>query len=180
MDKLDNFNSSSSKIETASNRQDLSNTTKVKYVEETIETTTENLQKLIKKELTPKTSNALETTICGLIIKQMLEHPTRTAIIDGELEIDYKDLIKRAGEVAGALKNRGVKPKSLVGVCMERSWELVAVLIGVMQAGCAYVPLDPAYPQARIQYMLTNSRAVAAIVDTAKTATLCSGVHELL
>ncbi len=164
MGKLDNFNSSSSEIETARNRQDLSNTTEVKYAEETIGTATQDL----------------ETTISGLIVKQMLAHPKRTAIIDGETNIGYENLLKRASEVAGELQNRKVQPGSLIGVCMNRSWELVAALIGVMQAGCAYVPLDPAYPQDRVQYMLEHSRAVAAIVDTDSTANLCSGVYELL
>jgi len=121
-----------------------------------------------------------KTTISELIAKQMLTHPERIAIIDGETKIDYKSLIKRANEVAGALKNRKIQPQSLVGVCMKRSWELVATLLGVLQAGCAYVPLDPAYPQDRIKYMLTNSRAVAAIVDTKNAANLCSEVPELL
>lgn len=164
MGKSDNFNSSSSEIETAINRQNFSNTTGEKYAETTIDST----------------NQAEETTICALIRKQMLQHPTRKAIIDGTKEIHYQELMKRASEVAGELKNSGVKPTSLVGVCMERSWELVAALIGIMQAGCAYVPLDPAYPKDRIQYMLTHSRAVAAIVDTDKTANVCSGANQLL
>ncbi|WP_299460898.1 amino acid adenylation domain-containing protein [uncultured Microscilla sp.] len=122
----------------------------------------------------------LETTICGLIVKQQLAHPTKIAIIDGETNIDYKQLIKRANEVAGELKNRGIKPGALVGVCMHRSWELVAALIGVMQAGAAYVPLDPAYPQDRVRYMLEHSRAMATIVDNAHTADLCGGEGELI
>lgn len=121
-----------------------------------------------------------EATICGLIKKQMLTHPQQIAIIDGKQHIDYQLLMKKASEVAGELKNRGVTRGSLVGVCMNRSWELVAALIGVMQVGCAYVPLDPAYPKDRIKYMLTNSKAKAAIVDTENTANLCNEVEELL
>ncbi len=143
-------------------------------------TLTQNSQKQRKKEQTQKASNPIETTISGLIAKQMLAHPERVAIIDGETHIDYKKLMKQSNEVAGELLSRKIQPGSLVGVCMNRSWELVATLIGVMQAGCAYVPLDPAYPQDRIRYMLENSRAVAAIVDTDNTANLCNGVRELI
>lgn len=121
-----------------------------------------------------------EITICGLIKKQMFAYPERIAIIDGELNINYELLMKKASEVAGELKNRGVASGALVGVCMSRSWELVAALIGVMQAGCAYVPLDPAYPKDRIKYMLANSNAKAAIVDTENTANLCNEVEELI
>ncbi len=122
----------------------------------------------------------LGETVCGLIAKQMLEHPERVAIIDGETKIDFNRLMKRASAIAGELESRGVEPGSLVGVCMNRSWELVAALIGVMRAGCAYVPLDPAYPQDRVRYMLEHSRAVAAIVDGDSSANLCKGVRELV
>lgn len=179
-DKLDRFNSGSSEDEIASNRQNMLNAAGVKHAEEIIGMTARDLQKLMEKELAQKAGDDLETTICGLIVKQMLEHPERVAIIDGETKIDYKSLMKRANEVAGELQSRGVEPGSLVGVCMNRSWELVAALIGVMQAGCAYVPLDPTYPQDRVRYMLEHSRAVAAIVDTDSTANLCNGVRELV
>ncbi|WP_298425679.1 amino acid adenylation domain-containing protein [uncultured Kordia sp.] len=119
-------------------------------------------------------------TICGLIKEQMLAHPERIAIVDGETNIEYQRLMKKVSEVAGELKNRGVKPGALVGICMNRTWELVATLIGVMQAGCAYVPLDPAYPKDRIKYMLAHSKAEAAIVDTDITANLCNEVRELV
>lgn len=138
------------------------------------------MDKLMEKELVQKTGNYLETTICGLIAKQMLAHPERIAIIDGDSKIDYKRLVNQAAEIAGELEHRRIAPGSLVGVCMSRSWELVATLIGVMQAGCAYVPLDPAYPKDRIRYMLSHSRAVAAIVDNDSTANLCNGVPDLL
>lgn len=177
---LDSFNSGVSKVEIASNRQRMLNAAGVKHAEEIIGMTAQDLQKLIEKKLAQKTDDNLEITICEQIAKQMLAYPERIAIIDGETKIDYKRLIKRANEVAGELKSRGVKPRSLVGVCMSRTWELVATLIGVMQAGCAYVPLDPAYPQDRVKYMLANSRAVAAIVDNDKAANLCSGIRELL
>ena len=129
---------------------------------------------------TNKGETDLAMSVCQLITKQMLQHPEQLAIVDGDTEIDYKRLISRANEIASELNNRKVKPGSLVGVCMHRSWELIATLIGVMRAGCAYVPLDPAYPQERIQYMLDHSCAVAAIVDGEGAARLCKGVAELV
>ncbi|GAA5020218.1 hypothetical protein GCM10011506_05250 [Marivirga lumbricoides] len=127
-----------------------------------------------------KQNKQSEETICTFIDKQALQYPERTALIDGETEINYKYLMKRAGAIAGELLARGVKPGSLVGVCMGRKWELAATILGVLQAGCAYVPLDPAYPRERVNYMLKHSGAVAAIVDTESTAELCSGVNELI
>ncbi|WP_219725999.1 amino acid adenylation domain-containing protein [Janthinobacterium sp. ROICE36] len=119
-------------------------------------------------------------TVWGLIEKQAQAHPKRTAIIDGVTEIDYERLVARAGAIAGELAMRGVAPGSLVGVCMSRTWELVATLAGVLRAGCAYVPLDPEYPPERVRYMLEHARAAVAIVDSEVRAALCSGVPKLL
>lgn len=119
-------------------------------------------------------------TVWGLIEKQAQAHPERTAILDGETAIDYERLTERARAIAGELVARGVEPRSLVGVCMSRTWELVAALVGVLRAGCTYVPLDPAYPRERVRYMLEHARAVAAIVDHERMAELCEGVPELV
>ena len=130
--------------------------------------------------ITPLDKVGVPSTICELIVQQGSAFPDRTAIIDGETRITYQQLLQRANAVAGELQHRGIAPGSLVGVCMHRTWELVAVLLGVMQSGNAYVPLDPAYPQDRVRYMLENSRAAAAMVDNEDTANLCAGVPELI
>lgn len=119
-------------------------------------------------------------TVWGLIEKQAQAHPEQTAIVDSETEIDYERLTERASAIAGELVARGVEPGSLVGVCMSRTWELVATLVGVLRAGCTYVPLDPAYPRERVRYMLDHARSVAAIVDHENMAELCEGVPELV
>ena len=119
-------------------------------------------------------------TVWGLIEKRARAHPEQTAIIDGETQIDYERLTARASAIAGELAARGVEPGSLVGVCMSRTWELVATLVGVLRAGCAYVPLDPLYPRERVRYMLEHARAAVAIVDGEKTAELCDGVPKLV
>lgn len=174
------FNSGSNEAEIASNRQIMLNEAGIIHAEEIIKMPARDLQEYIERHLTQKTGDDLESTICGLIVQQMLKNPAKIAIIDGETKISYQELLKRTSEVAGELKSRGVEPGSLVGVCMNRSWELIATLLGVMQAGCAYVPLDPAYPQDRVRYMLANSKAVAAIVDNESSADLCNEVRELV
>ncbi|MEM9557458.1 MAG: amino acid adenylation domain-containing protein [Acidobacteriota bacterium] len=114
----------------------------------------------------PRPTDGAPDTVWELIRGQAEAHPARTALIDGEREIDYARLIQRADAIAGELAARGVEPGSLVGVCMGRSWELVAALVGVLRASCAYVPLDPAYPRARLRYMLEHSRAAMLLVDS--------------
>ena len=119
-------------------------------------------------------------TVWELIEKQAQADPKQTAIVDRETEVDYERLTQRAGAIVSELVARGVEPGSLVGVCMSRTWELVATLVGVLRAGCAYVPLDPAYPRERVRYMLRHARAVGAIVDHESRAKLCEGVPKLV
>ncbi|WP_208543140.1 amino acid adenylation domain-containing protein [Marilutibacter alkalisoli] len=119
-------------------------------------------------------------TVWGLIEKRARAHPEQVAIVDGDAEIDYRRLTARASAIADELVERGVEPGTLVGVCMSRTWELVAAVVGVLRAGCAYVPLDPEYPRERVRYMLEDARAVAAIVDSEKGAELCGEVPWLV
>ncbi len=119
-------------------------------------------------------------TIYSLIVKQAQKKPQQTAIIDGKMKVSFDRLMKRSDGIAAELVLRGIEPGSLIGVCMSRSWQLIATLLGVLRAGCAYVPLDPDYPQERVHYMLEHSCAVAAIVENKDTARLCEGVGELI
>lgn len=132
----------------------------------------------------PRESNralkARTETVWGLIEARAREHPRRTAIIDGHTEIDYGRLTARASAIAGELAARGVEPGSLVGICMSRTWELVATLIGTLRMGCAYVPLDPTYPRERVRYMLEHAGAVCAVIDHDKAAELCRGGARLV
>lgn len=119
-------------------------------------------------------------TLDSMIFANAAAHPAKTAVIDGTTHIDYAQLVARASAVANALDAQGVSSGSLVGVCMQRGWRLVATLLGVLRAGCAYVPLDPGYPAERVRYMLEHSRAAAAIVDDDATAALCEGVERCI
>ncbi|WP_253864886.1 amino acid adenylation domain-containing protein [Prauserella halophila] len=118
--------------------------------------------------------------MCSLIDRWVRDHPGRTAVVDGDVEIDYASLSARADTVAQELLARGVAHGSLVGVCVARTWELVATLLGVLRAGCAYVPLDPTYPEARMRDILDHSGAAAVVVDDRDGAALCAGTAELV
>lgn len=118
----------------------------------------------------------VQQTVWSLFEAQAVAQPSRIAVIDGHDEIDRSRLRDDALVVAGALAARGVKPGALVGVCMRRSASLVATLLGVLRAGCAYVPLDPDYPRERVRYMLDHAQAAAVIVDDEAAEELCAGV----
>ncbi len=83
----------------------------------------------------------------------------RTAVVFQEHHLTYRALNQRANQLAHYLQSLGVGPETLVGLCIERSPEMVVGLVGILKAGGAYLPLDPDDPQARIVYMLEDSRA---------------------
>ncbi|MBV9927464.1 MAG: amino acid adenylation domain-containing protein [Acidobacteria bacterium] len=85
--------------------------------------------------------------------------PDAVAVISEEEQVTYAELNRRANRLARRLRELGVGPDVPVGVCVERSVEMVVGLLGVLKAGGAYVPLDPEYPQERLAFMLENTGA---------------------
>ncbi len=101
-------------------------------------------------------------TLHALIKEQVERTPEAVAVVfEGEV-MTYRELHHRAGALARRLRRLGVGPESLVAVAAERSLELVVALLGVLEAGAAYVPIDPSYPAERLAYMLDDSQAAAA------------------
>lgn len=86
-------------------------------------------------------------------------HADHLAIVADGRQITYQTLCEDAQKVAAGLQARGVRPGVPIGVCLHRTADLPAVLLGVLKAGAAYVPLDPAYPAARLQAMLDDANA---------------------
>ncbi|MGL5874898.1 MAG: non-ribosomal peptide synthetase [Xenococcaceae cyanobacterium] len=81
------------------------------------------------------------------------------AIVFEENKLTYLQLNERANQLAHHLQKLGVKPDTLVGICMERSLEVIVAILGILKAGAAYVPIDPKYPEERLAYMLEDSGA---------------------
>src|SRR5262249_8020011 len=71
--------------------------------------------------------------------------------------VTYAELDRRANRIASLLRARGVGPEARVGLCLPRSVELIAAILGILKAGAAYVPLDPTYPYERLEYMVRES-----------------------
>ena len=105
----------------------------------------------------------------ALFAAQAQRSPHAVAVVDGARTRSYEEIDTRSGELAHALRDRGVAPGSRVGVCSERSAEEVIAFLGVLKAGCAYVPLDPSHPPARLAAMLADAEA-AAVVTTPSAA----------
>lgn len=96
-------------------------------------------------------------TIPQLFSQQVLRCPDAVAVCQGDRHISFAELDHRAEALAAELVRHGAAPDCCVGLCVDRSPEMVIGLLAILKAGGAYVPLDPAYPPARLQFMLEDS-----------------------
>ncbi|NCR45500.1 MAG: amino acid adenylation domain-containing protein, partial [Microcystis aeruginosa SX13-01] len=99
----------------------------------------------------------VDKCIHQLFEEQVERTPDTVAVIFEEQELTYNELNCRANQLAHYLQSLGVKPDELVGICVERSLEMIVGLLGILKAGGAYVPLDPDYPLERISLMLEDA-----------------------
>ncbi|RPI05054.1 MAG: non-ribosomal peptide synthetase, partial [Zetaproteobacteria bacterium] len=97
---------------------------------------------------------------------QVARTPEAVAVVWADQTLSYGELNRRANQLAHHLQHLGVGPETLVGLCLERSPELVVGLLGILKAGGAYVPLDPTYPRDRLAFMLEDSRAAVLLTQT--------------
>jgi amino acid adenylation domain-containing protein len=95
--------------------------------------------------------------IPDLFHEQAARHPDAVALVHGDDLLTYRELDARANRLARHLRSLGAGPEAAVGICMERSPDLVAGMLGVLKAGGAYVPLDPNYPRERLSFMLRDT-----------------------
>jgi len=100
---------------------------------------------------------------------QVEQTPDAVAVIFNDESLTYRELNQRANQLAHFLRARGVGAESLVGICVERSLEMLVAVLGVLKAGAAYVPLDPNYPRARLNLMLADA-GVSLVLTQEKVA----------
>ncbi len=99
-------------------------------------------------------------------------YPANVAVDDGRERLTYAELDSRSAALAGKISAHGAGPGQLVGVLVDRSAQAMIAILGVLRAGAAYVPLDPAYPADRLQYMVSDS-GVDLLVGDPKVAADC-------
>ena len=104
-----------------------------------------------------------EKSLADLFQEQATKTPNADALVTAKDRLSYRELHQRAMALAKALHDLGIKREALVGICLERSWEMVAAILGTLRAGAAYVPMDPAYPQERLQFMMRDANAQVVI-----------------
>ncbi|MBO3750527.1 amino acid adenylation domain-containing protein [Streptosporangiaceae bacterium NEAU-GS5] len=102
---------------------------------------------------------AAAASVPELIAAAVARDPGATAVVCGTERLTYAQLDARAGRLAGALRDHGVRPGDMVGVCLPRSLEMIVALLAVWRAGGAYVPLDPEYPDERLAFLISDAGA---------------------
>ncbi|AZC32355.1 Non-ribosomal peptide synthetase [Pseudomonas chlororaphis subsp. piscium] len=109
----------------------------------------------------------VERCLHQLIEEQVQRTPQASALVFAERELSYAQLDARANQLAHLLREQGVGPDVLVGICVERSIEMVVGLLAILKAGGAYVPLDPEYPLDRLAYMIEDSGIALLLTQSA-------------
>ncbi|MBG1270576.1 non-ribosomal peptide synthetase, partial [Nostoc sp. WHI] len=100
-----------------------------------------------------------------LFEEQVERTPDAVAVVFADQQLTYRELNARANQLAHYLQTLGVKPDVLVGICVERSLEMLVGVLGILKAGGAYVPLDPDYPQERLSFMLSDAQVQVLVTQ---------------
>ncbi len=100
-----------------------------------------------------------------MFFKTVQKSPNKTALCFNERTLTYRELDQKSDQIAYFLNDRGVKSEDIIAICAYRSIEFITSLFGVMKSGAAYLPVDPEYPQERIEYMLNDSNVKIAIAS---------------
>ncbi|MCG8586389.1 MAG: condensation domain-containing protein, partial [Pirellulales bacterium] len=98
------------------------------------------------------------------------QSPRSTALVCGAKKLTYAELDLRTDQLARLLRERGVQPDTIVGICTRRGVDTVVAMLGVMKSGAAYLPLDPEFPDDRLAYMVEDSKCRCVIVDQSTEA----------
>jgi len=115
------------------------------------------------------------TTLVRLWERQVRATPDAVCVVGEDRSLTFAETDARASALARELYARGVRPETLVGVCLERSVSLVVALLGVLKAGGAYVPLDPGYPPDRLRHLLADSGVCLVVADPGHPASALFG-----
>jgi amino acid adenylation domain-containing protein len=112
-------------------------------------------------------SYPLDVCVHQLVAMRAADKPNAVALVMGDQILSYRELNRRANQLAHHLQAFGVQANVLVGLCVERSLDMVVGLLGILKAGGGYVPLDPSYPSERLAFMLEDAAAPFLVTQQA-------------
>lgn len=104
-------------------------------------------------------------SIQQLFETRVSQSPEATAVIFGDQQLSYRELNRRANQLAHFLHSLEMGPECLVGMCTDRSGDMLVGMLGILKAGAAYLPLDPSYPNDRLSYMLEDGRVAVLLTQ---------------
>jgi len=125
----------------------------------------DDLQRLLTTWKGPSINYPEDLCVHQLFEAQVERSPDVEAVVFEDQRLSYRDLNTRANRLAFRLRRLGVGPEVMVGICLERSLDMVLGLLAVLKAGGAYLPLDPSYPHERLTFMLSDSGAKVLITQ---------------
>jgi amino acid adenylation domain-containing protein len=134
---------------------------------------------LLEKGTSTATAYPDDHCIQELVEEQVASTPNAIAVEYGVELLTYAHLNARANQLARRLRAHGVRPETLVGICLDRSVAMVVAMLAVLKAGGAYVPLDPSYPPERLAFMLDDT-AAPLLITSARLAHLIPASHRLV
>lgn len=108
----------------------------------------------------------LERTVVGHIEDVAARQPDAQALIFGDESLSYAELNERANKLAHHLRGLGVASETLVGLCVERSIDMIVGMLGILKSGGAYVPMDPSYPSERLKFFLSDTKAPVLVTQS--------------
>lgn len=110
--------------------------------------------------------------------KQVEKSPDNPAILFAEQRLSYRELNEKSNQLARHILGKNIASQALIGLCISRSPEMIIGILGILKAGCAYLPIDPSYPKERISYMLSQSGAGLILTDTKTKAIIAANTYE--
>ncbi|BDA68746.1 non-ribosomal peptide synthetase [Calothrix sp. PCC 7716] len=130
-----------------------------KYISKLQLLTPPEVQQLLVEWNDTKTGYPQDKCIHQLFEEQVETTPDVIALVFDNQKLTYRELNNRANQLAHYLQKLGVKPEVLIGICMERSLEMVIAVLGILKAGGAYLPLDSAHPEERLAFILEDTQS---------------------
>ena len=115
-----------------------------------------------------------------LFEEQVEKTPEAVAVVFESQQLSYRELNQKANQLAHHLRSLGVETETLVGICVERSVEMLIGLLGILKAGGAYVPLDPNYPAERLNYMLDDTQVSVLLTQSSLLQSLPKGSTQIV
>lgn len=125
-------------------------------------------------------SDPRDQSLCELVAAHAVATPNAIAVVAGKESITYRELDRRANQLANYLITLGVGPETIVGLCLERSPQSVIGALAVLKAGGAYLPLDPAYPTERLLFMLNDAQPRVLLTRPDLAEKLSGGIWKVV